>query len=209
MVIIAVSSFLKSADHPLDLAFEQNKNGLHRTEAKSIAKTDRILSQNSTSAKIAPSQPIISRKGDEMRVHSLQTDHVSNSIILQRHTTGETNVQKASLARIPDSETLQNSMPTLIDTAAADQRLLQLVLNQAPQPSYSLDPNPDVSLPLVITREKASINVETDRLPYRINGHGKRLRDEACEEGGHAGKHSKIGGGLEAEETSRTSDAGR
>ena len=129
--------------------------------------------QNTT---MTSQQPMISMGRDQAQVLRLEQNHDTGSVTLTCQDDDQSLLQ-TSLARVPASTTLRNSTPTLV-VKSKDQAHVRLVLNQAPQMSYSSSSIPDIRLPLVFDRQKDTILIERKELPYRIERGGKRRMED-------------------------------
>ncbi len=130
------------------------------------------------STTINSQQSILSKANGQVQMISMEQNYNTNSIILTAKN-GDQNLLQGSLARIPESLTLQNSFATL--AKSQDQDHVRLVLNQAPQMSYSSSSKPDACLPLVFDRQKNTITMEKKTLPYRLEHGGKRSIEDHSE----------------------------
>lgn len=149
---------------------------LEGPESRAVGR--RQIDRNSSTT-INSQQSIISKANGQVRMLSLDKDHNTNSIILTAQN-GDQNLLQGSLARIPESLTLQNSFATL--AKSQDQDHLRLVLNKIPQMSYSFSSKPDVCLPLVFDRQKNTITMEKKTLAYRLEHGGKRSVEDYSED---------------------------
>ena len=120
---------------------------------------------------LSSQQPMISTGRDQAQVFRLELNHDSGSIELTCQDDDQSSLQTL-LARVPESTTLRSSFQTLVKSK--DQAHFRLVLNQAPQMSYSLSSTPDVRLPLVYDGRKDTISIEKKELPYHTERCGKR-----------------------------------
>ena len=135
----------------------------------------RIPTNSNQTTTMTSQQPMISMGRDQAQVFRLEQSHDTGSVILTCQDDDQSLLQ-TSLARVPSSTTLRNSFPTLVKSK--DQAHIRLVLNQAPQMSYSSSSIPDIRLPLVFDRQKDTISIERKELPYRIERGGKRRMED-------------------------------
>ena len=151
-------------------------SGTHEHGGHANLAVGRRLTNSNQNTTMTSQQPMISMGRDQAQVFRLQQSHDTGSVILTCQDDDQSLLQ-TSLARVPASTTLRTSFPTLVKSK--DEAHIRLVLNQAPQMSYSSSSIPDIRLPLVFDRQKDTISIERMELPYRIErGSKRRMGDD-------------------------------
>ncbi|OTA92268.1 hypothetical protein M434DRAFT_326664 [Hypoxylon sp. CO27-5] len=117
--------------------------------------------QLQTSSKMTPANVLASeaitfdRPGGRTQISMLRQFHTEGTVILQKFKDDGT-MQSECLTRLPKSSTLEKSFATLVN-AFERKESVQLVLNKATEDNYSCEEEPDLDLPLLITRQSETI----------------------------------------------------
>jgi hypothetical protein len=188
--VVALSSLIETIEKPIEMNITQCPSKVEPCDDvnSSNLAIDRLGSVDNLPTMIDSTQPLISQKQGGIQFHVLHRDANAGTVALRGHQ-NDGIMLHATLARTPDSKTLQTSIPTLISTANNNETL-RILFNKAAQSSYSTQSKPDIVLPLIFDRQKNTVTVEEQELPYRIKNAGKRALENDEDE--NATRHQKL-----------------
>lgn len=124
-----------------------------------------ILATERTPDVVQSNSVIFSKNQGQNQILMLRQYHEEGAVVLQK--LSEDGVaQEQCLSRLPQSASMRSSYVTLL-SSFSDSDSMRMILNKAPQETYSCDDSPDVQLPALLVRKTNSIPTWTEKQSSR------------------------------------------